>query len=128
MLFRSLKKHSIKEMEMVKKHVSSIETKNLASGTGKAYLRNMLLDSELPNHLLHMAEVTLLPGTKVGYHQHVGDSEAYYIVSGQGIYQDNDKEYEVSANSVTIAYDGDSHGLINNGTYPLIFIAVIVKS
>ena len=35
------------------------------------------------------AEVTIAPGCSLGYHEHHGESETYYIIKGQGEYDDN---------------------------------------
>lgn len=39
------------------------------------------------------AKVTILPGDELPYHEHHGETEAYHILSGAGMYQDNDKTY-----------------------------------
>ena len=35
------------------------------------------------------AQVTVFPGSAIGYHVHQGDGETYYILSGRGKYSDN---------------------------------------
>jgi len=72
--------------------------------------------------------LTLQPGDSVGYHKHVDNEDAYIIISGTGLFVDADgKEYPVKAGDMTIARMGQSHGITNNGTVPLVFIAVIAK-
>ena len=39
-------------------------------------------------------KATLEKGCSMGIHQHKGDGEIYYILSGKGLYTDNDTTYE----------------------------------
>lgn len=62
----------------------------------------------------------------MGYHKHVDNEDAYIVISGAGLFKDADgKEYPVKAGDMTIVRAGQSHGMTNNGTVPLVFIAVI---
>lgn len=71
---------------------------------------------------------TLEPGADVGYHQHVGEVEYYYILSGNAIYSDNGKEYYLQSGDLTFTPDGDSHGIKNlSDKEKLVFIALVVK-
>lgn len=72
--------------------------------------------------------LTLQPGDSIGYHQHVSNEDTYIIVSGQGSFKDKDgQERPVKAGDVTIVRKGESHGLANTGTTPLVFIDVIAE-
>ena len=48
------------------------------------------------------SQVTIHPGCELGYHEHHGETETYYVLSGSATYIDNDKEYEIKAGDVTI--------------------------
>ena len=63
----------------------------------------------------------LRPGEGLGMHRHSGDFEIYYIIKGQGLYNDN-------AGDTTFCMDGEEHSLLNNGTENLEFIALILFS
>ena len=72
--------------------------------------------------------LTLQPGDSIGYHKHVSNEDTYVIVSGQGLFKDKDgKDYPVKAGDVTIVRKGESHGLINTGSEPLVFLDVIAE-
>lgn len=62
----------------------------------------------------------------MGLHENVGESEMYYIISGTGIYNDNGKEVEISAGSVTLTPSGESHALVNTGDEMLEFLAMFL--
>ncbi|QGP91456.1 Oxalate-binding protein [Neomoorella glycerini] len=72
------------------------------------------------------ARFTLNPGASIGWHQHSGDSEAYYILSGQGIVNDNGTESIVKAGDMILTKNGEYHSIINNGEEDLVFIALIL--
>jgi quercetin dioxygenase-like cupin family protein len=73
-------------------------------------------------------KATLKSGCSLGLHQHNGNSEAYYILSGKGIYNDNGVLTEVEAGDTTFTADGESHGLENAGSEDLVFMALVVSS
>ena len=61
-----------------------------------------LLEGErLSGKVTLFAKVTILPGDELPYHEHHGETEAYHILSGAGMYQDNDKTYPVQAGMTT---------------------------
>lgn len=70
--------------------------------------------------------VELEVGGEVDFHIHEGEFESYYIISGSGIYNDNGTEVSVSPGAVTFTPSGEGHGIKNNGTEKLVFIALIM--
>ena len=62
----------------------------------------------------------------LGSHEHHGESETYYIVSGSGIYSDNGALRMVKAGDVTFTPDGQGHALTNSGDEDLVFMALII--
>lgn len=71
---------------------------------------------------------SILPDSGIGFHKHVHDEEVYIIISGQGEYIDNDEKcHKVKAGDIMFCCKGESHGLFNTGTEPLVFGAVIAK-
>jgi mannose-6-phosphate isomerase-like protein (cupin superfamily) len=73
-----------------------------------------------------LAEITLEPGSSIGYHQHDNETEYFIILSGNGTVNDNGKEAPVKAGDVIITGNGASHSIKNSGSVPLVFNAVIV--
>ena len=66
-----------------------------------------LLEGErLSGKVTLFAKVTILPGDELPYHEHHGETEVYHILSGEGIYQDNNKTYPVQAGMTTFCEDG----------------------
>ena len=96
-------------------------------GNGRLYLDALLLKSDMPEKLRTFSVATLEVGASVGYHEHLGESESYYILSGTGEYNDDGVICSVHEGDVTYTPGGHGHGIKNIGEKPLEFIALIVK-
>lgn len=111
---------------MNKREVQKIEHVNGGAGF---ILKEVLINPEQMGQYCHLfAQVTLEPGCEIGFHYHHNETETYYLLSGQGIYRDNDQKIEVKAGDVTFCKEGHGHGLINTGTEKLTIIALILKA
>ena len=98
----------------------------MAGGKGHVIIKHILGDKEMHGNCRMYAEVTLEPGCSLGYHEHHGESETYYILSGQGNYDDDGRIRRVKAGDVTFTPDGHGHGLTNSGNEDLVFMALII--
>ena len=101
--------------------------KNMCGGLGHTVIKHVLEGEQLGTNCGLYAQVTLEPGCSLGYHEHHGESEAYYILSGEGIYSDNGKLQHVHAGDVTVTTSGQGHALTNLGQVPLVFMALILR-
>lgn len=109
---------------MLKESFERVE--NMCGGKGHVIIKH-ILDEKHRNKLCRMyAQVTLEPGCSLGYHQHHGESETYYILSGKGMYDDNGEKVLVKAGDITYTPDGKGHGLENVGDTDLVFMALIL--
>lgn len=81
-------------------------------GTGEILVRSLL---EGPEELYEkgrvFAHTTVCPGSRIGYHKHVNESETYYILSGSGIYNDNGTPVPVHPGDVCFCGDGECHAI-----------------
>ncbi len=104
----------------------NITTEENNQGITKMYLSN-LADFEGKNGKLRtFALAELKPGEEVEFHIHEGECEQYYIISGEGEYNDNRKIVGVNAGDVTFTPSGEGHGIKNTGSEMLCFIALII--
>lgn len=111
-----------------------------------------LLQRELGASVIFFHEVTIPAGTVEGTHWHIGSEELYYITEGEGIAylgETDDpatasfptvtrsifgvgprpcKELPVGPGSVIFLKSGGIHGIRNNGTKPLKFVAFLYHS
>ena len=51
------------------------------------------------------------PGNSIGYHTHEGDQEAYYILKGRALYNENGEESVLYPGDLAICRDGESHSI-----------------
>lgn len=72
------------------------------------------------------AKNVLKPGSSVGLHEHVGDSETYVILSGEGLVNDNGDQKSVKPGDVIITRNGEKHSIENTGTIDLELLALIL--
>ena len=96
-------------------------------GAGHVLMEALLNEEERGVHCRIFSQVTIEPGCELGYHEHHGETETYYVLSGSATYMDNDKEYEIKTGDVTFCKDGDGHGIKNHGTEPIVFVALVLK-
>jgi mannose-6-phosphate isomerase-like protein (cupin superfamily) len=73
-----------------------------------------------------LAELSLEPGSSIGYHQHDNETEYFIFTAGTGVVVDNGEERPVKAGDVMITGNGGAHSVQNTGSVPLVFSAVIV--
>lgn len=99
---------------------------NLAGGKGHAIMKHLIGKEQFQDKARLFAEITLEPGCSVGYHEHNSESETYYILKGEGKYNDNGTFKTVKAGDVTFTGDGQGHGIENIGDENLVFIGLIL--
>ena len=75
---------------------------HMRGGKGHVIMKHLLGEKELNGKCRIYAEITLEPGCEIGYHEHHNESETYYIISGQGVYNDNGTNRPVSAGDITL--------------------------
>ena len=95
-------------MEIVKKEQAN-------GGEGAIFIKHILNETELNGKCKMFAEVTIPAGCSLGYHVHHNESETYYIVKGEGEY-----------NERTFTPDGYGHGIANRTDQDLVFMALII--
>ena len=69
--------------------------------------------------------ITLKPGCGIGYHEHSGECEIFYIMKGRAVYNDDGNELEVCPGDVTVVEDGHGHGIRNDGEEDVELVALI---
>ena len=98
-------------------------------GKGHIIIEHLLPQDQLQNQCGMFAHVTLEVNCSLGYHEHHGNGEAYYITKGTGLYSDNGTMVEVKAGDVVFCPDGEGHGIENTSpTENLEFTALIVNT
>ena len=101
------------------------EKERMRDGEGVTRITH-LCDGSTQKNARMFAEVTLNPGSSIGYHRHDSETEYYFILSGTGLVNDDGKEIEVKQGDSVITGNGAYHSIKNTGSVPLVFHAVIV--
>lgn len=90
-------------------------------------VEKLLTPEQLDGKCKLFARVTIQPGHELASHQHIGETETYYILSGKGIYDDDGTKIPAEANECFFCDDGHSHGIVCTSVEPLVFLALIIN-
>ena len=82
------------------KHNEPMRKEHLRDGRGHVVIYPILSQEELMGHGTMYARVVIPPHCSIGWHQHVGNTEPYYIIKGEGTFIDHDK-------TTTLVHPGD---------------------
>ncbi|WP_353097364.1 cupin domain-containing protein [Tissierella praeacuta] len=66
------------------------------------------------------------PGNSIGYHVHKGDQEAYFILRGKALYNDNGIGTILEPGDLAICRDGESHSIQATGEEDLEYVMLIL--
>jgi len=112
-------------MVIQRKEMKVEDKEKMRDGEGTTHL-TYLVESNSQKNARMFAEITLNPGCSIGYHQHISETEYYFILSGTGIVDDDGTEVEVKQGDSIITGNGASHSIRNSGSVPLVLYAIIV--
>ena len=99
---------------------------NMRDGNGTVELTSFATPEELNNKGRLFANITLRPGCSIGYHVHENDTELFYIMKGEALYNDNGTECVCSAGDVMICAAGTGHAIACKGDQTAEVCAVIL--
>ena len=110
---------------MVRKERYEVKEK-LRGGEGEVRYYHVLNEEELNGHGRMYARLVLPPGSSIGWHQHVGETEPYYILKGEADFTDNDGTVTaVGPGDCCIIEPDQSHSIVNTGAEDLELMALI---
>ena len=99
---------------------------NMRGGNGVVEITNFVTPAELNDKGRLFANITLKPGCGIGYHVHENDSEIFYLMKGEALYNDNGTECVLTAGDIMICPAGTGHSVANKGNEDVEICAVIV--
>lgn len=100
---------------------------NFRGGEGKVYISYFVNEERSSPGALRIMRITIPPGSSIGYHQHVGEEEVYFILKGRGEVNDNGKIVEVKPGDMVLTRSGFYHGIRCLGDEPLELFAMVSK-
>ncbi len=101
--------------------------KNAHQGKGAILFRRLWAKESFLTHWEFIDHCVLPPGTSIGYHQHNGIEEVYYLMSGSGRMTVNDVTTDVKAGDAIPCTLHDSHGLYNNSDKDVEILVIAVS-
>ena len=99
---------------------------HMRDGDGSILLHHILQNENLPGNCRMIARLTIQPGCSIGEHDHMGEAEIFYILSGRAEMTDNGSRIELAAGDSCVTNNG-SHSIRCAGEEPLELIGVIIK-
>ena len=96
-------------------------------GHGNVYEELVVPPEELCGNGRLYAKETLKPGDSIGYHDHQGEREIYFILDGKAKVIDDGMPSIVLKDDVMITGSGHAHSIENVGSKDLIFMALIIN-
>lgn len=105
----------------------AVKAENVHGGNGYILRDVLLQDNQLNGICTFAACITLEPGCEIAPHVHAEDTEMYFLIEGNALYNDNGEETEVHVGDVMFCEKGDSHAIKNHTDSPAKFVALIQK-
>ncbi len=103
--------------------------KEVRGGKGEVEFHHIVSADELNGHGSMYAMCRLKPGSSIGWHQHTGNTEPYFILEGHGTFVDNDgSRTEVGPGDVCVIEVGQSHSMENNSENDLVMMALVYNA
>ena len=112
-------------MVIYSKEMKKQERENMRGGNGTIIVTHHA-DKENMKHCRLFCEMLIPAGGSVGEHDHVNETEYYFIKEGIGIVVDDGVEKKIGRGDMIITGGGASHSIRNMGTTPLVITAVII--
>ena len=101
--------------------------RNMRGGTGEVSFRSLLCGEEEMNDKGRLFKLVTIPtGASIGYHVHEGESETFYVIEGNGVFDDNGTPTPFAAGDVLHTPVGCGHSVTNTGTDPVRMVALIL--
>ena len=99
----------------------------MREGTGTVEILHVFRKEELRGKVRLFARLRLPKGASIGYHEHDGEEEVFYILSGSGVVNDNGVATPVGPGDAVLTGGGAGHAIENRGDEPLELMAVILS-
>ena len=113
-------------MKITEKDQIDQAREHMRGGEGSVLLHHILQSENLPGNCRLFARVTLVPGSSIGEHEHKGEAEIFYILSGHAVMTDNGKTIQMEAGDTCLTNNG-SHSIRCTGSEPVEVLAAIIS-
>lgn len=99
----------------------------MREGNGPVEILHVFRKEELKGKARLFARLRLPRGSSIGYHEHDGEEEVFFILSGTGLVTDQGVTTRVGPGDAVLTGGGAGHAIENQGDEPLELMAVILS-
>ncbi len=111
-----------------KEDIRGRNVENAQGGDGTVTFYDWLLPEEAPGHGRVFSKLVIPPGASIGYHEHSNEFEAYIVISGEAVVDDNGTEVILHEGDMHLCKEGDGHETRNESDRDLVLMALIMNS
>lgn len=97
----------------------------MRGGKGSVEITHFIQNGEIDGRCRLCAKLTINPGSSIGFHNHEGEDEIFYILKGEATVCDHDRQDTLKEGDVLVTGGGKGHSVENNGQVTLEILAVI---
>lgn len=98
----------------------------MRGGNGDVFMTSLFAPGVCNPKIKMMKILTFEQGAGIGYHVHENEQEIFYVISGEGEYNDNGTPAVLRAGDSCITQSGEGHCVGNRSEEPLKLFAVII--
>ncbi|MGI5848848.1 MAG: cupin domain-containing protein [Christensenellales bacterium] len=102
------------------------QREHLRGGNGITDFLHIVPSEELPAKSRLFSQMSLEKGCSVGRHEHLGETEIYYVLQGEGALDDNGILRPFRKGDCNVCKGGKYHAVSNEKDETLIILAVII--
>lgn len=111
----------------VRKEMGAEFREHMRGGNGTVELHGIMKEPEFFGMGRMFSRIVLKPGSSIGWHEHLGEAEYFYILSGNGVFTDSDKqEIKVGPGDFCSIEPDSGHAIANGGDTDLELLALIL--
>lgn len=105
-----------------------VEKLHLREGDGTVLVRSLMDLKHLNGYGKFFSILSMEPGSSIGWHVHIGESESFYVIKGTAEFNDNGTPRIIMAGDCAHTPSGEGHWLKNVGKDTLEVLALVVIS
>jgi len=107
----------------------AVERRPVGGGIGDIEFRHKFSVEETLGKCRICAELVIQPGQTIGEHAHINDVEIYYVVSGELVSVDEQKdETSFKQGDMMFTGGGAKHAVRNDSNEPVHMLAIVINN
>lgn len=99
---------------------------NMRNGKGEVEILHLIEKQSLFGKARLFAKLSIKPGSSIGSHRHENEFEIFYVLSGNGLFNDNGNTIPVQTGDICFTAPGETHSIENTSQQDLEILAIII--